>query len=145
MYAELRPGITAAPRDLWRIEILGGLKATRNGLEVRSFAARRVAALLARLALSPTRSVPREGLMDLFWGDMDVDAARHNLRQTLFSLRRALQVPGGSSVVRADHDNIWLDVSSVTTDVEEFEEASRRAKHRSRPEAIGDLTRAAEL
>lgn len=46
--------------------------------------------LLAYLALNSDRAVPREVLASTFWPDETDSVARHNLRQALYELRRAL-------------------------------------------------------
>ena len=71
----------------------------------------------------------RELLLDRFWPNMEPEAARHNLRQTLFSLRRLLEpagIPAGSLLI-ADRTRIRLSAASVRTDVGEFRELLQRA------------------
>jgi len=45
-------------------------------------------ALITYLCCAPDRSVPREHLIDLLWGDVEPDAAKHALRQTLWYIRK---------------------------------------------------------
>ncbi|MFN8572938.1 MAG: AAA family ATPase [Gemmatimonadaceae bacterium] len=45
-------------------------------------------ALIVYVACAPGREVPRSRLVDLLWADLDPDAARHALRQTLWHIRR---------------------------------------------------------
>jgi DNA-binding SARP family transcriptional activator len=47
-------------------------------------------ALITYLCCAPDRSVPREHLIDLLWGDVEPDAAKHALRQTLWYIRKRL-------------------------------------------------------
>src|SRR5206468_2260594 len=64
-------------------------------------------------------------LVDLFWPGEDFEAARHNLRQALTSLRRQLEPPGveAGAVLMADRASVGLNPAVVTTDVAEFEAA----------------------
>lgn len=59
-------------------------------------------ALVTYLACAPDRTAPREHLTDLLWGDVEPDAAKHALRQTLWYLKKRLGdrplVAGGESL-----------------------------------------------
>ena len=83
----------------WRIELLGQLRASSGDLVITQFGSRKVAALLARLALFPKRVHGREELIDLLWPDADLDTGRNRLRQALFALRRLLEPPGAAEVL----------------------------------------------
>lgn len=73
-------------------------------------------ALLAYLALESPRAHRREQLADLFWPQLPAEAARINLRQTLYHLRRMLGdsapqlLTGRDSVRLQQHADWWLDV-----------------------------------
>ncbi len=47
-------------------------------------------AVVTYLACAPDRAVSREHLLDLLWGDVEPDAAKHALRQTLWYLKKRL-------------------------------------------------------
>ena len=47
-------------------------------------------ALITYLACAPERSVAREHFIDLLWGDVEPEAAKHALRQTLWYVRKRL-------------------------------------------------------
>jgi DNA-binding SARP family transcriptional activator len=47
-------------------------------------------AVITYLACAPERSAAREHLIDLLWGDVDPEAAKHALRQTLWYIRKRL-------------------------------------------------------
>ncbi len=72
-------------------------------------------ALLAYLALDPRRSTTRDHLLDLLWGDLDPEKARHALRQTLWYLKQVL----GGEALAATRGEVTL-VLPLTTDVERF-------------------------
>src|SRR5436305_8280149 len=109
----------------WRIELFGELRLVRQDRTVRRFRSQKTAALLAYLAFYRGRAHPREELIDLFWPEEEFDAARHNLRQTLSSLRHQLEPPGveAGAVLLADRRAAGLNGAVVTTDVAEFEAA----------------------
>ncbi len=77
----------------------------------------KVIALLAFLAETQTAQ-PRERLLALLWGDSTEDAARKNLRNTLWAIRKAL----GDGIIVAEDDRLALD-EATWTDTQEFERA----------------------
>ncbi len=111
------------------IELFGGLTARQEARVVSRFPTRKCAALLAYLAFFKEQAHAREVLLDRFWPDMEPGAARHNLRQTLCSLRRLLEPPGipAGSVLIADKTQVRLGNESVRTDVSEFRHFLRTA------------------
>ncbi|MBK8002877.1 MAG: AAA family ATPase [Gemmatimonadetes bacterium] len=72
-------------------------------------------ALLAYLALEPRRSATRDHLLDLLWGDLDPEKARHALRQTLWYLKQVL----GPDALAATRGEVTLALP-LATDVERF-------------------------
>src|SRR5689334_2311545 len=112
----------------WRIEMLGGLRARKGEHVVEHFRTRKAAALLARLALPPYRTYPREELTDLFWPDLNEKDGRNNLRYTLSTLRSALAVQASESgsILLSDGQTVRLNPDAVITDVSLFESALKR-------------------
>src|SRR5439155_22248785 len=102
----------------WRIELFGGLRLVHPDRTVQRFRSQKTAALLAYLALHLSRRHPREELVDQFWPGEDFEAARHNLRQSLTSLRRQLEPPGieAGAVLLAERASVALNPSAATTD-----------------------------
>lgn len=84
-------------------------------------------ALLARLALYPQRSHPRETLCELLWPEVEPEVARTRLRHTLRSLRSQLEAdqPAGSVLI-ADRLSVCINPAALTTDVALFEQAVRK-------------------
>lgn len=114
------------------LSLLGGFKATLDGEDLQ-FATRKSEALLAYLAMPPGQMHPREKLAVLLWGDSGEDQARQSLRQTLFTLRKALNVRA-EIILSGDADRIGLDRAAVRVDVERFLELSARGT----PEALAE-------
>jgi predicted ATPase/DNA-binding SARP family transcriptional activator len=111
-------------REFWDVELLGGFKARYGDQEISRFPTRKAAALLAYLAYYNDRSHTREELIDRFWPDLDLDAARHNLRQTLFSLRKCLGPSHNETpLFTADRTTLQVNRERITTDVARFEQA----------------------
>ena len=71
------------------ITLLGTFQATLNERPI-NFATGKCRALLAYLAVEAGRAHGREALATLFWPDQPEQAARTNLRQTLYRLRKAI-------------------------------------------------------
>src|SRR5438874_8324871 len=113
----------------WRIQLLGGLRATHDGQVVERFRTKKAGVLLAYMA-HHDRAHPREVLMELLWPEDDPTTARTRLRLALASLRRQLELPGmpTGAVIRASRDLIQMNAAAYTTDVAEFEGAVQAAE-----------------
>ncbi len=105
----------------WRIELLGQLRASSGDRVLAQFGSRKIAALLARLALYPKRAHGREELIDLLWPDADLDTGRNRLRQALFGLRHLLEPPGAAEVLVVDRTSVRLNPAGFSCDAVEFE------------------------
>ena len=106
---------------LFRIDMLGGLVVRQRSRDIRRFRTQKTAALLAYLAYFKQRSSPRDVLIELFWPDSTLDAARSNLSVALSALRRQLEEPGvpTGAILIADHAQVHLNPDAYTSDVEE--------------------------
>ena len=127
--------------------MLGWMRASRGDLTLMRFRTQKTALLLARLALFPQRTHPREELADLLWPDADQEAGRNRLKQSLAILRRLLEPPGmtAGSVLIADRGAVRLNPAAVFTDVAEFEAALRDAARLSGADRTERLRQAAAL
>lgn len=127
---------------LWRIELLGGLRAVHEDQVVSRFGRRKNGQLLAYLAFHRRRSLPRDELVEIFWPESDPAAGHRDLRRALWSLRRQLEpptVPPGA-VLLSRHSALQLNPELCTSDVAQFEAALRAADH-----AAGDLEKIQRL
>ena len=116
----------ASPRgdnNPFSILMLGGLRVRYGSAELDRFRTRKAGMLLAYLALNCRRAQPREEVLEVLWPEMDIDAARHNLSQTLHTLRRSLQDLSGfkTALIVADRDNLRMDRTHLWSDVLEFD------------------------
>lgn len=86
--------------------ILGAPSASRvsPGERVAPLLVGKPVALLAYLACAPASSATRPRLVDLLWSDVDIDAGKHALRQTLWYIKRRL----GDGIVVAENDHLVL-------------------------------------
>jgi DNA-binding SARP family transcriptional activator len=87
-------------------------------------------AVVVFLASAPGRSASRDRLIDLLWANLDLDAARHGLRQTLWYLRQRL----GPGAIRSTDQEVRL-LAPVESDRDLFLQAVERR----------DVERAVEL
>src|SRR4051812_35797684 len=78
------------------LTLLGGFRASVNGSPVTGFDTDKTRALLAYVATETARPHTREALAGLLWPDLADEAARRNLRNSLFKLRQALGEEEGS-------------------------------------------------
>lgn len=130
------------------IFLLGGLRVEAGNEVVTRFRTQKTGALLAYLALHSQRAHAREELADLFWPDIDPEAARANLRSALSSLRRQIEPPAsvaaGAVLVTRGHFEVYLNAAAVDVDAVRFDRtlsAANRAdttkeKARLREEAV---------
>ena len=119
-------------RAAYRIETFGGLVVAGGTAPLTGAATqRKTMLLLAVLAVAGAQGISRDKLLGLFWPDSDADRARHALKQALHILRRDLRDPE----LVAGTPTLRLNPESITSDVQEFEEALAR----------GDLERAVTL
>ncbi len=84
---------SASPPPAAELTLLGSARLSGPAaLGAQPLAVGKPLALLAFLACSPGRSASRDQLIDLLWADVERDAARHTLRQTVWYIKRRLGV-----------------------------------------------------
>jgi predicted ATPase/DNA-binding SARP family transcriptional activator len=130
---------------LWRIELLGSLRATHGDRVVTQFRTQKAGSLLAYLAFHSRHPHPREALLELLWPELDLDASRNNLRFVLHSLRQLLEPAGtpAGSVLLADRSTVSLRPEAFTSDVAELEAALAAAGRAVEPAERAELLRPA--
>jgi DNA-binding SARP family transcriptional activator len=74
-----------------RIRMLGDLDLHRDDKPFPPFPTQAARDLFAFIELNRSRLHPREVLVGLFWGDRPEEKARHNLRTTLWRMRRVVE------------------------------------------------------
>jgi DNA-binding SARP family transcriptional activator len=124
------------------LRLLGEFRAEIDGRPVPPGAWRqgRAASLVKLLALTTGHRMPRERVIEALWPGVSPDAGGTNVRKAVHFARRAL---GGEQAIAVGAGSVELwPTGQVTTDVERFEAASRRA-FSSRD--IETLRKAAEL
>ena len=120
-----------------QITLFDGLKIAGSGISAGTLMTRKTRALVAYLALRGDAGQSREKLAELLWSNSAEEQARANLRQSLSSLRKALNSDGDAHLA-TDSDQISLAGPGIELDVAMFEQLVAEAT----PEA---LKRAAEL
>ena len=103
---------TIRPPPLWRVVLLGSLRAERDGSPVPLTGAKTVS-LLAYLILAPRELHRREVIADKLWLNAAPERVRRNFSDALYRLRQTLDaawlwVEGETLCVRADA-NLWVD------------------------------------
>lgn len=128
--------------------MLGTLMVRSGDLTIARFRTRRVASLLAYLALYADRAHPRSEIGELFWPEQDSKTILHNLRQALFSLKRQIEPPPtpSGSVLRITPAEIALQEGAFSSDVGEFEHFLKEARQAGdRAEQVRLLRQAIDL
>jgi DNA-binding SARP family transcriptional activator len=119
-----------------RLRTLGGLSIEQTGGAAQSIAlsaGRRRLALLAVLAASGSRPVPRDKLLAMFWPESDTARARHALDQALYALKRDLRC----ETFVTGRDELSLNCAHITSDIGDFRAAIARGDHASAAELYG--------
>jgi predicted ATPase/DNA-binding SARP family transcriptional activator/Tfp pilus assembly protein PilF len=118
------------------LALLGGFHAALDDTPITGFEGDKTRALLAYLAIKPAYPHRREALAGLLWPEFSDDAARRNLRYTLFKLRQALgeaeDAPGfllitPQTVALDPAADVHLDVTAFT----DHRAACRAHRHRT--------------
>jgi DNA-binding SARP family transcriptional activator len=105
---------------LLHLRILGGAAVlASDGALTGAAGRRRALALLALIASAKDDGLARDRALALLWPELDSDRARNNLKQLVFSLRRALT----PDVFAASGPSIRLDPNVITVDVWAYEKA----------------------
>ncbi|HEY3057573.1 MAG TPA: BTAD domain-containing putative transcriptional regulator [Chloroflexota bacterium] len=74
------------------------------------------------------KSIARDALMDLLWPEVDPARAAHRLHVAVSDLRRVVDAPGLTSLVRLQDDSYHIAACSVATDCELFEQHYQHGK-----------------
>jgi predicted ATPase/DNA-binding SARP family transcriptional activator len=108
------------------LSLLGPFQAQLSQKPLLKFSTNKVQALLIYLAVEARQIHQREVLMTLLWPGLPLKSAQQNLRQTLYLLRKTLQVEEGETpFIMAERFTLgWNPESPLTLDVTQFEKLS---------------------
>jgi len=143
----IRARVIADPPPL-AFQLLGGFAVRRGSWQPADAAwERRIAQRLVRLLLTRRDSaVSEDELIDAFWHDKGVEAARRSLQVALSSARRVIDLPGAESVIATAERAYRLRLRPHdSVDVDAFERAAATALEAPSAERLGPLERAAQL
>jgi DNA-binding SARP family transcriptional activator len=112
---------------------LGLLSVTTPRGVPTALASRRRALGLLVLVGSAREGLTRDRVMALLWPESDADDARNSLKQTVFAIRRALDI----DVFDRTTTNLRLDPSLITVDLHHFERAVAVGAH---DDVVADYT-----
>lgn len=103
-----------------QVQLFGQLRVTCGSQVTTRFRTHKTALLLATLALRPGHPFAREDLIQTFWPDTELSAARNSLSQALSSLRAIL-----GEALEADRE-MARTLPSLSADVDDFRRAAKR-------------------
>jgi len=113
-----------------RVSLFGTFRVRRDGAVVHGFDASRAQELFCYLLLNRDRSLARENVASVLWGECTTTQSRAYLRKALWQLQSALDgwlAPAHRELLRAEPDSIQIDSGrSFWLDVAVFEEAFSR-------------------
>jgi len=126
--------ITAEEPGAVRIWMLGGFRVSVGPrcIEGNAWRLKKAASLVKLLALAPGHRLPRERAMDLLWPGSD---GRTNLRQALYTARKALGAEGSGTLVSENGSLLLRPEGELWVDTEVFEEAALAAGRSDNPAA----------
>ncbi|VAW33899.1 hypothetical protein MNBD_CHLOROFLEXI01-1169, partial [hydrothermal vent metagenome] len=117
---------------LFSFTLFGTFQAALNGQAVTRFPTDKIRALLVYLLLHADQPLRRDGLTGLLWADLPQQAARHNLRQSLYRLRRtfdAIEPNASDKLLTMTRQTVQLHGSVVDSDVQQMERLLATAVH----------------
>lgn len=107
---------------MWQIRMLGRFEVVSAEARPATFRSRKVASLLAFLALNKGREIANASLQDLLWPDSDGDRQSQSFRRAVADLRDALEAEGNRrDLIHTDQGKTSLDPEAFETDVERFD------------------------
>jgi DNA-binding SARP family transcriptional activator len=118
---------------LLQINLLGGFRVWISSELVpdQVWKRRKVQTLVKLLALASRHCLHREHLMTLLWPDVEIEAARNNLRQTLHLARQILKKEANSVFGMLTDHNGWLCLThegEIWVDAKAFETAATNCR-----------------
>lgn len=134
---EQPPARPAREGPLLTVHCLGTFGVYRDGQKLGPWPNRRAKGVFKFLLAQRARPVPKDVLMELFWPDASVDAARNNLNVAVYALRRFLRDgDDGVAYVLFQEDCYLLHPDlDLWVDAEEFDRLVATAR---RLDAAGD-------
>jgi DNA-binding SARP family transcriptional activator len=120
-----------------RVRLLGGFDVTVDGDPVApdAWSRRQAAALVKLLALTESRRLHREQVMEALWPGLPLESATPRFHKAAHFARKALSGDGDAVQVRGEFVTL-LPGSVVRIDVHEFLRAGRRALDDGSPDAL---------
>ena len=85
--------------DKLEIQCLGTLSIKLNDRPIQEYMSGKAIGLLCFLVLNSEKVFGREKLVELFWGNSDYDAAKYNLRYSLWTLRKIFKNNDAEDVI----------------------------------------------
>ena len=98
------------------LKILGEFSLTASDRPI-SIPGRKKKALLAVVALAPNQRISRHRLKATLWSDRSTEQANNSLKTTLSELRRHIGQEIADSILQADRESVWLNMSEAQIDL----------------------------
>ncbi len=125
-----------------RINLLGEFQCLDNDGQPLKFSGAKDQGVMATLALSDNYSCTRSRIIDLLWSDRGKEQAGASLRQSLWSLKKAL-AENAEDLFQVERKRIGLNPDLIETDLAEFNQLIDLQDNQSLEKAVtlyrGDL------
>jgi DNA-binding SARP family transcriptional activator len=112
------------------IYCFGAFRVCRDNQFITNWKGLKGMSILKHLVVHREAPTPKDVLMDVFWPDLEPDAARRNLHQAIYSLRRDLRpAKSDAQFIQFENDCYLLNPDlNVWVDVAEFEKRYRAGR-----------------
>ena len=120
---------------------LGAFRVYQDDQAINNWKSNKGVAILKYLVAHNPKPISKEMLMDIFWPDSDLESARRNLHQAVYSLRQALRI----NQPELQHIRYENDSYSLNPDISQwidFEEYEHRVQNGRRLEVNGRIDEA---
>lgn len=115
-----------------RIELFGGIKIFFNGKEARvKWTTVKVEELFAILIINRMNGIEKEQIIDALWPQTEWKKAEQNLYSSIYRLKKSLCEAGMNASIVNSKGKYFLEIDSLTTDVDEFDTLSEAEYERA--------------
>lgn len=136
-----RDGSGNLPLSRLTLFTFGGFEIRRGDRRLGDFESWRARALAAFLVAHPGQTFGRDRLAHLLWPEWEHDAARRNLRQALYDLRRRIEDPSGSPHFLSDAWSVRFEIGESWLDLGAFQSALADHPGDAAPKALAEAVR----
>jgi len=120
-----------------KLSLLGPFQAEINGQPIPNLTAQKAKGLLSFLAVEAKQIHQREFLMNLLWPDFPLNSAQQNLRQSLYLLRKNIDIENEPPLFQAERFTVsWNPAVPPALDITQFRKLASSASPKDWQQAV---------